>query len=307
MAKLSVFVLGAGASAPFQYPLGSELVRRVLRFNGDAVLGVTKEQARPFKDALYRSGAYSVDAFLERNLQYVDIGRLIIAHELVKCEQYSNLWMDFWGPELVPVDNWYKFLFSRIVRDVPFEKVSEWPVKFITFNYDRSLEHFLFEATKNLYAKTDAEVAAALEPIEVIHVHGHLGLLPWQKGAAPKRPYDTEHRNGQAVMAANQIKILHEADESSPEFERARQVLSVADQIYVLGFGYHPTNIRRLGLVKGATSVEPVGTWVGLTRAERASINSKGCNVTFWGDMGGEGIVEFLRNYQLFLDREWIL
>jgi hypothetical protein len=49
MGKLTVFVLGAGASAPFNYPLGSKLVEEVLGFNPDSASGLTKQELEPFR------------------------------------------------------------------------------------------------------------------------------------------------------------------------------------------------------------------------------------------------------------------
>jgi hypothetical protein len=67
MGKLSVFVLGAGASAPFNYPLGSKLVEEVLAFHPDESSGVHPNLLGPFQEALKKSGDYSVDALTHSN------------------------------------------------------------------------------------------------------------------------------------------------------------------------------------------------------------------------------------------------
>jgi hypothetical protein len=314
MGKMTVFVLGAGASAPFDYPLGRRLVTEILDYNPapGTANAFDLRQHEQFKTALLQSAANSVDMFLERNERFVDIGRLAIARALIQYERTQTLWLDV-EPEpanLVanvtrPRDNWYKYLFNRLVSGVPFEKVREWPIAFITFNYDRSLEQFLFMSVKAFYGQSDDQTKDALKDIPFIHLHGHLGLLPWQnKEGQIAREYSETASAGQIVAASKQIQIVHQAVPDSDEFNLARQLLSAADQIYVLGFGYNRTNIERLGLEKGKTAVDPLGTWVGLTTAEKASIKTKGCNVTF-GDFGREGIVEFLCNNGGFLDREW--
>jgi hypothetical protein len=58
------------------------------------------------------------------------------------------------------------------------------------FNYDRSLEHFLFTALKYSSGKSDDECAGKLKTIPIIHLHGDLGALP-HTGAALARPYNS--------------------------------------------------------------------------------------------------------------------
>jgi hypothetical protein len=303
IADRSVFILGAGASKPFQYPLGKSLVDEVIAFNPDDVSGLQRATLDPFKQALWQSAVNSVDLFLERNANYMKIGRLAIANVLINHEVSHRLWENTSGRERQPVDSWYKYLFNQLVAEVPFEGISSWPIAFITFNYDRSLEHFFFEATKNFYGKSESETAAALKEIPFLHVHGHLGLLPWQAGEGPKREYGTNRTTEGVNVAAHETKILHEADESSPDFEKARNLLRYAARIYVLGFGYHPANVKRLNLVEGATHVGPLGTSVGLTPEEQQAIRRR-CNIAFPAS-GRGGIVEFLRGNIAFLETKW--
>jgi len=51
----------------------------------------------------------------------------------------------------------------------------------------------------------------------------------------------------------DKIKIIHEAIDDTPEFEAARNLLSQAEIICFLGFGFHSTNLRRL--FKGVATV----------------------------------------------------
>jgi hypothetical protein len=48
-------------------------------------------------------------------------------------------------------------------------------------------------------------------------------------------------------QAASDIRILHEGEESN-EYRTAQEYIRDADVIYLLGFGYHPTNVRRLDI-----------------------------------------------------------
>ena len=152
---------------------------------------------------------------------------------------------------MTPVENWYQDIFG-ILNENGFDVFGENKLSIVTFNYDRSLEHFLYESLKNGYNRTDEECAQQLKKIPIIHVHGQLGYLPWQIGgedpyyavkfgSSPTTPKDLNR-------AVKMIKIIHEANEDDDPFFKATNLLEKADRIYILGFGYHPDNLDRLGL-----------------------------------------------------------
>lgn len=58
-------------------------------------------------------------------------------------------------------------------------------VAFVTFNYDRCVEHFFFTSLKNSFGRSDEETAAVAKRIGVVHLHGRLGHLPWQETKNP--------------------------------------------------------------------------------------------------------------------------
>ncbi len=94
--KETVFVIGAGASNPYGFPLGFGLKKLVMeRYKegtGDAALHLysntdfDKDAATEFISALRYSGLSSVDAFLERRPQFLDIGKATMGIELLMKE-----------------------------------------------------------------------------------------------------------------------------------------------------------------------------------------------------------------------------
>jgi hypothetical protein len=272
--KRTAFILGAGASQPFGFPTGRELYNYILSalrpgqdyfdklqrfggFNGTMIA--------EFREALRKSGRTSVDAFLEHRSEYMTIGKSAIAVKLIAHENE--------GPLFGNAGEWMGYLFDHF--DHPFkEGPANSNVAFITFNYDRSLEHFLFTSYKNSYGKKDDEGAAALRHIPIIHLHGSLGRLRSQEGVGAERSYhdlvDTESLN----VAREGIKIIHESldDGRDKDFERAKEILKWAQQIYCLGFGYGATNMKRLGLKE--LDKKASGTGYGLTDAETAYVRA---------------------------------
>jgi NAD-dependent SIR2 family protein deacetylase len=84
MIRKTVFVTGAGASAPYAFPTGEQLKNAVIEtINSNDVktvglfneLAFDRDKMEEFARRLRRSGKQSVDAFLEHNFDFVDVGR----------------------------------------------------------------------------------------------------------------------------------------------------------------------------------------------------------------------------------------
>ncbi len=288
----TVLVLGAGASIPFGFPSGCDLVdiicTQLLSHSFQAKNRVEKllidkwsrsfrildeiygaKTLSTFADRLLHSGETSVDAFLEsQGQEFMEIGKAVIAASLLPCEHQKTLFMHFVDTRRLPgknegLNNWYQYLWSEL--NAPFELFGK-NLSVVTFNYDRSLEHYLFTALRNKYPdKNNEEYAEAMRTIPIIHVHGKLGFLPWECpgtdliGAVPydsmsdakyhgisEDQADYQYRPAWFNNARNSINIIHEGIDKSEEFDQAHDVISKAQRLFFLGFGYHPTNLKRL-------------------------------------------------------------
>ncbi|MBU0769549.1 MAG: hypothetical protein KJ687_10700 [Proteobacteria bacterium] len=249
----TVLVLGAGASKSYGFPIGSELVREIvegLRPGSSNQLipflttsGIKDQFIQTFRDELLFSGKYSVDKFLERRPEYVEIGKLSICFCLAKYENENILV----NPHPYPGWGWYQYLFNLLDSDI--DRFHENNLSIINFNYDRSFEHSLFRAISSTYGSLLwRECEKALKEIPIIHVHGQLGGLPWQKEDG--RFYSPRFSSKELKMVSNEIEILSEIKETSPLFDQARDLMKKADRIIFLGFGYNETNLRRLDIEK---------------------------------------------------------
>lgn len=305
----TVLILGAGASFPYGYPLGSALVDRVLKENllqkhqkpssvGDHLIGgdellafnFSKRQIDDFRSELRSSQAQSVDAFLEHRHEFMDIGKTAIAAQLCRCENPEQLFT---------YKDWYGWILERMTAGTPFDKLRQNKISFVTFNYDRSLEHYLFITIKSRYGKSDTEVANLLNTIPFIHVHGQLGLLPWQNGDGQKTEY------GDCTLAAidvarSGIKVISDNQlDGSPDFDRARQLMAESPRIGILGFGYHVVNMKRLGLPKGTNHH---GTCFGMTEAEKLRIEAAYREQIKLGDPQHTALASLRSTYNFQLD-----
>jgi hypothetical protein len=286
--KNCVFVIGAGASHVYGFSLGTELKNSVINLLASPgkllPLKFDKNQIDSFRESLIRSGSPSVDAFLEKRSDFVNIGKFVMSKIIADQENIGRLFDNGqWGQASnIPHDyringDWLIYLNSLMETD--FENFRNNNVQFITYNYDRVIETYFFETLKNSFGKSDEEVAQVVNSFKIIHVHGQLGYLPWQIAEeTKKRAFGTSGKTREELIkdieiAASEIKIIHEADSDSPEYIKAREILKNAKSILFLGFGYSPRNIERLKLDTQRKNVW--GTFKGFTRAEIEGVNRK--------------------------------
>lgn len=153
----TVFILGAGASKPYNYPTGSELRLNICRLcvaeiqdliEIDNELHVKKLvlEASKFTKTFFNSSTPSIDLFLARNQNFSNIGKISIVFSILIAEHNSNLHEDISEKN----QDWYSYLFHRMTNDLTtpdsYDYFGSNKVTFITFNYDRSLEYFIYES-----------------------------------------------------------------------------------------------------------------------------------------------------------------
>jgi hypothetical protein len=123
--------------------------------------------------------------------------------------------------------------------DVPKAEFQNNRLKIISFNYDRVIEQYFQTALKSFYGADYKEASELRKSIEIIHVYGNLQDL--DERAYGKKPDDIEN-------VADCIRVIPEAREANDvEFEKAKELIGWADKICFIGFGFDPTNLRRLG------------------------------------------------------------
>ena len=263
----TVLILGAAASMPYGFPSGPDLKKLVFRALSEwhntrrlpALLqhnGHTVEKIKKFQFDLGRSPDYSIDAFLEHHEDYIVIGKEAIAGVLLPNEKDSYLFENWLSRDAEKLEgSWYQHLFNELVVDTNINRFEKNQLSVVTFNYDRSLEHFLFESLKSKFqGLQDCQCTAILSNIPIIHVYGSLGRLSWQKSDSDSEiPYNTRAISSQPEEMAERIrnagesiKILHEYKRPTIELNKAHELLREAERIYFLGYGYNPVNTKRL-------------------------------------------------------------
>jgi hypothetical protein len=264
-------VLGAGASAPYGFPLGPKLVTDILKFvrspseQTKAILAyndIDRPEAYMFADLLEGSGMYSIDAFLEDRKEFLRLGKLAIAAILAPLEIPKKIH-----------GNWYQYLFNTLCL-IKHQSRSE-PLTILTFNYDRSLEFYLRRAFRCKTGLPEPEIDKLFEKIKFIYLHGNLGDLT--SGHLPGRKFDSANSTERFSDVAASIKIIHEP-QAQNLFQTAVTYLTRAESIYIMGFSFHPLNIERLfpkGLERQMFCQEVVATALDLTASEQQRIKGQ--------------------------------
>jgi hypothetical protein len=170
----------------------------------------------------------------------MDIGKINIAAYIIRHEDDAHL--------RVTQNNWYMFLFDRLNRSI--DKITEKRISFITYNYDRSLEQFLCEAIKSRFGPENINCIEVMKSIPIVHLYGQLDLLPWQGREGMIYSADKKYID-RLRSAPNNIKLIssERGDGNvnvSNEFNKAHQLISDSEQIFMLGFGFDETNLDRL-------------------------------------------------------------
>ncbi len=301
----TTLIVGAGASCELQFPSNEELLTRVgqtfdfTRFGTgvqmkDSVLlaqYLQKSAARIGKnEADIRAAAEririaskltrSIDSLLDQHDtdQLITIaGKLAIVHFISQAEAKSILRAE---PRLageLPIqgaDTWLYQLGQLVTSGVPRSQVEKCldDLSIISFNYDRSIEHFLPWAMVVAFGMELKEAQAIVAAkLRIIHPYGTVGRLPWQKGEAADCEWGTE-QPWNIHNLAMMIRTSAEVQRDQQMMMQIRSSISGARRIVFLGFGFQPQNVDLLVDYGLSHDPEFAVTVHGMSRSNRESI-----------------------------------
>jgi hypothetical protein len=282
----TILILGAGASKPYGYPTALELRKEIIhnfmpRFK--SIIG-TKYNDLDFTHESYvknlnqmievfkKSSTGSIDLFLSRNKNYYLIGKQIITFLLADYEMKSK----FREAIKERKYDWYFTLYNILTKDVitpdDISIFSKNKISVITFNYDRSLEHFIYESLFNSFITKRTEVDRIMRDFKVIHVYGKLAPLPWEIEGGDE--YGSKKIRDNYNEYSNNLKIIYDERESCQQ--EIKDLISDAKKIIFLGFGFAEENLEAIGVNKPIfkRGQQIYGTAMGLTHQEIYKIQS---------------------------------
>lgn len=279
--KKTLFIVGAGASTEAKMPDGCGLKQEIanllnIKFkdgytqsSGDwcicealriYVKQLKEQNINPYLYAAWRireamSQAISIDNFIDTHNTDKKIelcGKLAIVRSILDAEKNSLLYIDnsnrnnrlnFRALEKTWYTNFMMLLTENCTKENLLKRFKS--IALIVFNYDRCIEHFLYNSLQNYYSLKPDETSKLVKGIEIYHPYGIVGSLPWQDDRSVA--FGVELPPQGLLDRARQIKTFTEStDPKSSEISAIRNNVINADRIVFLGFAYHKLNMKLL-------------------------------------------------------------
>lgn len=271
MKRRIVYVVGAGASADFGFPTGSELangVRNLIDEEFQEAFGQTPDT--PLRRAFTSSGTdaereaggrslragirpgQSIDQFLfvrRTNPVVRDLGMIAIAEVILTAErnsQLSHFNVDQFETSLaalrVTQNGWPVILMDLLVGDKQPHEIDETTfedVAFLIFNYDRCVEQLLFHHLRLTHELPEKRALAIVRSIPMLHIYGVLGD-PFE-GPVGFGASDVE-----LGRVAQDLQTYHEDIADTARQTAVDNLMRDAEKVCFLGFGFLPANFERL-------------------------------------------------------------
>ncbi len=278
----TLLVLGAGASTDIGLPTGNQLrsiIANKLAFQlnafqediepgcGDLAIwsaiteySRTKNEARDkFLSASrrIRNGVFlstSIDDFLDSNSgdeSISTLGKVAIVSSILDCEKESALYFDnlrqnsnFDFSRIG--DRWYTKFFNMISKGSNLDQLFS-NISIVSFNYDRSIEHFLFNAVRELYALPHQEAQKVIDKLRIVHPYGTVGTLANQFADHGISYGNAGFRTSRDLFKiAQEIRTYTEQLEDNRVLNEIKEAVSWAERLIIIGFGFHEQNMRIL-------------------------------------------------------------
>lgn len=205
-----------------------------------------------------------IDYFLGENEDLRDVGTLVIAHVILERtldwkknannENRESQTKSQTKPQTKrdhrKEDDWYKFIVDRLTRECKnfdeLKEKNENQVKFITFNYDMSLELELYErlSSIHLYANAKDKMRAFVKSL-IVHVYGYCDSLEFN-GREEKEKLQKAFEMSGSIKVIMPEKI--DTRRADGEMVDARETLKEAKIVYILGYGFDDNNNALLDL-----------------------------------------------------------
>jgi hypothetical protein len=265
----TVLVLGAGASWHYGYPLGEELIDKIIFQTADP--DSHSESTRLGKSLKFHD-PISIDSFLNfrrSDERLVNAGKYEITNAILDCENKEHFDRNHSNK-----GNWYKFIVNALLSNIrdPQELLTlPLNLTVITFNYDLSLEYYLYSRFKSIPTLSEQQIQQFLNKLNdsIIHFYGQVGKFKWQGDTGGRDNEDYGIFQSRRFIGDDglwnrdqYIKPLYEQirliGDRSLEKDKANQKLVEAERIYFLGFGFNSDNVAELELVNTCRSAKHI-------------------------------------------------
>lgn len=284
-------IIGAGGSYPYNFPLGEDLFDRVQ----ETYVGNARSYSYNTYNTQDTEHTRNAEIFVRKlkGITGITLDKYINLHPNDKIDGLKALSIEILTDEsnsLIPghsrIDgDWYKYLFTKMISGLnTFEEIKNGfhnNLSFITFNYDRSLENYLFTNLYNVLKSDDIkpfDIAQIIESIPFVHVYGKPGYLEWETNADIKKtiPYGKFDWRiyKQIENVIDMIQLIYDERKNSDQINKAKSFISDSKRVLFCGFGYDPQNLEILGFPNIIQDQQVFGTALKNTTNEISHIKN---------------------------------
>jgi hypothetical protein len=229
-------------------------IKKAIMRSPGGLAGAHHNAAARIRDSIFAKA--SIDDLLHEwrdTPEMIEVGKIAIANAILGGERKSVL-----GPTATSDPDkasaavralrecWLSYLVQNLQSQRPRRDLegvfSE--VGFITFNYDRCIEQYLYWAFQNVAGLNPGNAALAVGRIPIVHVYGSLGSLPYAAGESLDLEFGSDATIHQSVW--RRIKTYTEEDHDRDSLSSIHALFRNAARIVFLGMGFHQQNMDLL-------------------------------------------------------------
>jgi len=282
MSRDTVFVVGAGASYEAGLPTGHELKENISNLLNakitrnsksnidktifDAIALYVRENNRDIQKyisvakhidkglLLSKSIDNFIDEHRDNNEEVPLCSKLAITKSILDAERQSKLYIDdsniYNKLDFSSLtETWYISFFQLLTEKCDKNDLEKRfrSIRFIVFNYDRCIEHFLYHALLyKYYGMSKQEAAYLVNSLKIYHPYGHCGSIPLGQDAGvwigDFVSFGEKISPSNLLRVSKNIKTFTEGANSKDRNE-IQQTLKNADRVVFLGFAFHELNM----------------------------------------------------------------
>lgn len=225
----------------------------------------TAEELKELHERIKLQNPTVIDYFLTMNPSVSDAGRFAIAFVIHKCHW---AWQKYRHNQNIGGngrDDWYRFIIHNMTLGMTKpEQLTSNQLYFITFNYDTTLENNLKSRLNSIDMLRGHPVVEEFIKSRIVHVYGKIAhpspepdfsafhntpIILAKAQIDPKIRGAITHCINAASFSAQHIRtISDQKSDGAEEIEMARHFIDIANNLYILGFGFDENNCNIIGL-----------------------------------------------------------
>lgn len=191
------------------------------------------------RDSLPQAPSIDQSIHTQRGASCIETcGKLAIVRAILQAEASSSLYirrdrfngtLNFNHTQNTWLDALCRVVIDGCTADELDDRFSA--ISLVVFNYDRSIEHYLFHALRNYYGIDELRAAELIRRIRILHPYGSVGRLPWQN-ASKHVAYGAEPTTEKLLALKDGIKMFTECiNPDSSELVHIKAVLEFAPRV----------------------------------------------------------------------------